>query len=69
LRTTLWRRPSAVDGAGPDRQSAAFDELPADAAGAGVDDDVVELSFDDDDDEPLDEELSDTVADLRLSVR
>jgi hypothetical protein len=61
-----------VDGARPDRQSAAFDELPAVAAGAGVDAGVEALSFDDDDDddpEPFDEEVSDAAADLRLSVR
>jgi hypothetical protein len=67
-REKLWTAPSAVDGAGAGRQSAAFAALPDAAAGAGVDDDVEELSFFVDD-EPLAEELSDAVAALRLSFR
>jgi hypothetical protein len=57
-----------VDGARSDgggRQSAAFDPPEVDGVlAAGVEE---ELSFDDDD--PLEEETSDTEEDVRLSVR
>jgi hypothetical protein len=54
------------------RQLAAFDPLPDDA-GAGAGEDLL-LSFDEEEpsfdvDEPLEEAVSDEVADVRLSVR
>jgi hypothetical protein len=71
-REKLWRVPSAVDGGvdlDRDGQSAALEPLPpAEDAGAGLDDGVEALSFGFDDD-PFEEEFSDAVADLRLSVR